>query len=396
MTTARQALGPVHLAVLALLVAAGVAVRWWIVFNTDGVYFDLNSYHLVYDGLKAHGFAVYGSVPRANWPYPPGYFPWVLFAGDQLTRWYDFEEAIRLGAVAADVGLVLLVQDLLGRAGAAPSRRLAGAALVALGPVFVNVAGFNGQVDPAATLFALAAYWVWTRPGQRHRALLAGVLVGIGACVKTVPILVLLPLVFTATSRREAVVLVGAAFAVLFVAVAPFNAETPYAVQQVGRYAGIPGFGGISLLLDPTFSADVLSGTEHGDAPVLVALAEAGPGIVLLPALAALAVLLWRRRPDALTGICLLWLVVYAFGVSFAVAYLVWALPFLIVRGHLVAVAAVQLVFLPAQLVLFNAPVDRTLALVAYTGVLAAAWLALLAVLVAWVRRIPRDARAVG
>ncbi len=98
MTAARQALRPVHLAVLALLVAAGVAIRWWVVFNTDGVYFDLNSYHLVYDGLKAHGFEVYAHVARANWPYPPGYFPWVLFAGDQLTRWYDFEEAIRLGA----------------------------------------------------------------------------------------------------------------------------------------------------------------------------------------------------------------------------------------------------------------------------------------------------------
>ncbi len=109
-------------------------------------------------------------------------------------------------------------------------------------------------------------------------------------------------------------------------------------------------------------------------------------------ALAVLAVLLWRRRPDALTGICLLWLVVYAFGVSFAVAYLVWALPFFIVRGHLVAVALVQLAFLPAQLILFNAPVDRTLALVAYTGVMVAGWLAAVAVLAVWARRLPRPA----
>jgi hypothetical protein len=377
---------------VAGIIALGVAIRLWVVFDTKGVEFDLRSYRLVFEALRAHHFDVYDAVQPRNWPYGPGYFPWVVVGG-KLSRWFAFEESIRFGAVLADVGIIWLVQDLLGRFGATQRRRLLGASIIAFGPICIGVAGFNGQVDPAATLPALAALWVWTRDGPR-RALWVGALIGIAGATKTVPLLLALPFAAAARSRREsAEVLVGAG--VVFGALLlPFLVNSPDLIERVRDYHGLPAFGGLGLVLEPSFSANVLSNSPNtSDLDTLLSLATDVPKFVLFPALAGLIVVLSLRRPDALTGICLTYLVVYVFGVNFVVSYLIWSIPFFVVRGHLLAVTVMQLAMTPAMLSVFTAPVSHTFAAVFYTGAMIVAWLTALGVLSVLTYRIMRRER---
>lgn len=365
---------------LGLLLAAGLVIRLLVVASTDGVAFDMGSFRAVEAALRTDGFGMYGAIHPSRWPYPPGYLPWVALAGElgRITP-FDLQTWIRLPPILADLAIAVVVQDLLGRAGASPRRRLIAAGLVTLGPVFAGVSSFNGQLDPVAILPALLALWVWTRPGMARRALIAGLLIGVGAAIKTVPLLMILALAPSARSWREAATLASAAGAVLVASLAPFVATTPDEALFVFTYHGVPGFGGVSLLTQPSFAQDVLAGKPVQATRALLFMRDHGHQVVLLPALAALALLFARRRPDPVTASVLLWLVVWAFGANFFLQYLVWGLPFLVVRGHLRAVAAVQAGLLLALLATYNAPVGEGWALALYTVPIVLAWLAALA-----------------
>jgi hypothetical protein len=108
-------------AALAALLIVGVGIRLVVAWETDGVAFDLQSFAEVNTALHHHGFSVYDAIHPARWPYPPGYFPWVLAAG-KIGQHADFIHVIRLPAIAADAGIALIVQDLLRRAGARRAR----------------------------------------------------------------------------------------------------------------------------------------------------------------------------------------------------------------------------------------------------------------------------------
>lgn len=369
---------------LAAILAGGVALRLWIVLTTDGSTFDLDNGAIVLDALRAGGLDVYGLTSRSEWPYGPGYFGVVWLAGNVEGGGLDFREAYRLWPVVADTLLAVFVYHLAGR------ERLLAAAAVAFGPVFVQVSAWNGQLDPTVALLAVAAYWVWTRPGQRARGAVAGVLVGIAAAVKTVPLLLVLPFAASARTRREGAVVAGAAVAVLALALLPFWLATPDEVVAIKDYRSLPGFGGISLLLVPSFSAHITSGSEYtGGLGLLEFLASDATPFVLGPALVALAFLLFRREVDTLTGICLTWLVVYVFGVNFLVSYLVWALPFLLIRGHVRGVIAVQIVLAPLTLAVAGAfELSLAAAWIVYTGVMAGLWVFGAALLGRWTARL--------
>lgn len=381
---------------LAALVVLGLAIRLTVDLETDGVAFDLDSFAATNLALHHHGFSAYGFLAPARWPYPPGYFPWLLVAG-KIAEGADFAKVIRLPPMAADVGIALVVQELLRRAGASRERRAAAAALVMLGPIFIGVAGYNGQVDPVAILPALAAYWVWTaRERDPRRALYAGLLIGIAAAIKTVPLLMVLALAPSARNWREAMTLAGVAGATLALTFAPFFLATPDDALRVFSYHGVPGFGGISVFAQPGFAQDVLAGKPVGATDALLFMRDHGHQAFLAPALLALTGLFAWRRPDPLTATVLLWLTVYTFGGNFFLQYLVWGLPFLLVRGHLAWVAAIQLFLTPALLLVYNAPVSETAAMLGYTIPIVIAWIAAgvaLGVMVTKVLRPPAAAR---
>ena len=270
----------------------------------------------------------------------------------------------------------MLVADLLGRFGRDDRTRLAAAAVLAFGPLSVAGAGWFGQLDTPAALAALAALWVWTRPGQRNRAVWAGLLLALAASIKTVPLLLVLPFAAAARNHREGATVAGVAVGGALLALLPFYASTPDAVSSLGAYHGLPAVGGLSLILRPTFAARLLAGDPQPVDGFLAFLRDDATTVLLVPALLALAVLLFRRRTDVLVGCCLTWLVVYVLGVNFSVTYLGWAMPFFVVLGYWRGVLAVQLAVTPLVLLLTDA-YDPPLAViyVVYTTVMAVLWL---------------------
>ena len=191
-----------------------------VAFTTYGLPFDMASWQLVDAVVRDDPFTAYdelnptGDFPR--YPYPPGFWPAILASGSlEAHTGIAFESLIQVPIIAADAGIALLIWSFLGRRGAATRTRLAGAGLVALGPVFVLGLRLvrtvrRGRHPPRGR----RAERYGSVPGRVAGALVAGLLIGLGAALKTTPGLMLLALLPSARSRREAVTLVVAAVAV--------------------------------------------------------------------------------------------------------------------------------------------------------------------------------------
>ncbi|HEX8066656.1 MAG TPA: glycosyltransferase 87 family protein [Thermoleophilaceae bacterium] len=355
------------------IVGAGTLVRLAIAFATDTSFIDLESFAIVRDALDRAPLDLYSNVEGTRWPYPPGYLP-VVAGLDALASatTIDFLHLVRVVPSLADAGLAVIVQHLLGRRGASERARLAAAGAVALGPVFVGVAAYQGQIDSVAILPALAAFAVWERGGPR-RALAAGLLIGAGGAVKTVPLLMLVALAPSARSRREATGLAAAALAVPLAALAPFLAGGAGDVLDHFRYRGFPGLGGLSLVVQPDLPLYWLAGHDYDPNAATRALLDAGGAIVAV-ALAATAAAVARLRPHPVDAAILLWLAVWLLGLNFFLQYLVWGLPFLLARGHLRRAVAIQLLAAPALLVIYLDASREWLVWALYTVPLIALW----------------------
>jgi uncharacterized membrane protein len=379
------------------LIAVGTAVRLVLAFSTRGNSFDLQSIQIVADALVRAPGHVYlianppHGVPR--WPYPPGFFP-VILAGKGVAGLLglSFKSVIRTAAIAADAGIAWLVQDFLGRRGHGHRSRLAAAALVALGPSFAMISGFHGQIDAVAILPAVAALWVWEREDTPHRALLAGALIGLGAAVKTVPILMLLALAPSARSRRELLALVGSAVAVPVLAFLPFLAAAGTGWLSALKYNGAIGLGGLSLVAQPNLALDWL---HVGAAPISSFSNELWRESRLIAGTAVLAaaLVLWRTRARAPLAAVVIWLTVYAFGVTFFMQYMVWGLPFLIMAGFIRQTLWLELALLGPLFVLYIGVTHAWLAVVLYVAPMLLVWAALTVALVLALRRAVSERR---
>jgi uncharacterized membrane protein len=390
--------GRVAHAILALI-ALGTAVRLGIAFRTTGVFFDLDSYAVVDRGLSAHGLHVYSAINGfvIRWPYPPGYFP-VIGAVRALANatGVDFHQLMRLPAIAADAGLAWLVQDMVGRRGGSDRARIGGAAAIALGPIFIGTSSYQGQLDSVAILPAVAALAVWDHPARSdRRAIAAGLLIGLGATFKTAPILMLFALAPLARSRRELGLLGASAAAIPALTLAPFLAADPHGVVHALRYHGLPGLGGLSLLSQPSLPIGWLADGSIRTTGFAQTLTE-GAAVVLLPALAALALVLHRRRAAVrpVTAVALVWLVFYVLGVNFLMQYLVWGLPFLVLFAGWRWALAVQIALTPAMLLVFLKTGSHALVWLLYTAPLILAWAGGAALLVRAARSRPTASRA--
>jgi hypothetical protein len=368
-----------------LIILAGLLVRVVWAFATVGQGYDLDNLRIagdtffddplgVYDrlntGAKAGPFVLYG------WPYPPGLLP---AAGllVKLSEGLDlpFHGVIQLLPIAADCAIAWLVQDFLRRRGASVRIRLAATALVALGPAFLVISGYHGQIDSVAILPGVAALWLWERPGTPSRALWAGVLIGLGASVKTVPLLLLLALAPSARDLREGVQLVAAALLAALAIALPYLLADPGDLTEALGYAGGPGLGGLSMLVQPAladafltqdYSLQLSGATRfiNDHASELVAVALAGIGAFLL-----------RFRPSPAQAAVLLWLAVYAFNPNFFPQYLVWGIPFFLMAGHLGKVALLQAAMVPVYVLFYGAPWQGDAPVVLYVLIVGALWL---------------------
>ncbi|MEA2684669.1 MAG: hypothetical protein QOK05_2997 [Chloroflexota bacterium] len=372
--TGLRVLAGILLAAVALQVAVRLAA---------GISLDTASYTSVYHALTTQLLHVYslvnGPLPGSpglyqfQWPYLPGYFGWVLLAG--LVVGPDgplFDWVLKVPPVLAVLLTALVVQDFLGRLGSSQQRRLVAAALVALGPMAVLV-GYDGQIDGLAILPALAGVLHWTSTDSRRRAVVAGLLIGVGVLVKTVPVLAVLALLPSARDTRERLALLGWTAGPAIAGLLPFLLADPGGVLALRHYAGVPGFGGPSLVIQPTLMRFWLAGTAVAPSQPTVWLALHGSQVTA-GALLVLTGVMWRRRTDPATAALMVWLTMFAFGPSTAPLYLCWGLPFLLTAGHLRWAAAAQLlVALPGALLYTHLRIPHATAV--YVALMGVFWL---------------------
>jgi uncharacterized membrane protein len=250
---------------------------------------------------------------------------------------------------------------------------LAGAAVVMFGPIFALTSGFPGQIDSVAILPAVIAVALWSRDGAR-RALPAGALIGLAASIKGPAGLVLLALLATARDRREAQVLIASAAAVAGATLAPFAIASPRALLDALSFAGTPGEGGLSLVVQPGL-AHLFVGSSLGIHASSATLFLHDHGVVLLaPMLVAVTAIAWRRRLAPAPTAALLFLTMFVFGAAFAPRYAVWLLPFLLLDGRLRAAVALQLALLGPVIAVYAGPLHSDRLIHAYVVAGIAVW----------------------
>lgn len=374
------------------IILGGCAVRVVAAFATVGIAYDIDSYGLVSDALRGdRPFALYLDVntEAVRWPYPPGYFPWIRVSGI-LSGWLGlpFHGIVQIAPILADAVLAWVVQAYLGDRGVNERRRLGAAALVALGPSFMFVSGYEGQLDSVAVAPAAVALLLWSRLPAGRRALVAGLLIGLGAALKTFPILAVIALLPAVRGVREGTVLVGTAVAVPVIALAPWLMTELQPTLDALRYNGLPGVGGLSLLAQPGL-ADYWIRAEPVQLSALTnALIDARTPITAA-GLGAVALVVLRRRPDPATAALLVFLGVFVFGLNFGPRYLLWALPFALMAGWLREVAILQAVAVVAAVMLVAAPFEAGWAPVAFASIM----LSLLAAFAVWLVVVARGDR---
>ncbi len=338
---------------LLSLLASGAVLRLALIARSPGISFDVANLQLVALRFVASPLHTYdvNLLPApfsvARWPYPPAALPLLALIQEiARTTGVGFSRLVRLPLAAADLGICLLVYVTLAARGESRRRCLSGAALVALGPCFFFVSAVHGQIDALAWLPGVAAVALWERNTEPHRALLAGLLIGIGAAVKTVPILLVIALLPTARTRREASLLLVSAVALPLLALLPFFATTPDGLRAVRDYRGVPGYAGLSLFAEPKLSYLFFRGAGPAFSSVVRVMRDNTTLMVAGPILAVGAVL-WHRRVPAARGAAALLLIFYVFSPIVLPQYFLWAAPFLLLAGYQRATALYQLVLLP-------------------------------------------------
>lgn len=374
------------------LLAVGLGARLAVAFSTVGDSFDVEVYYVARGALTGDALQVYSETGR--WPYPPGYFTWILASGgieDVTGLW--FSDLVQVPPIAADLMIGWLVQDELGRRGAAQRTRLAAAALVVLGPAFFVISGYHAQIDSIAILPAIVGVLLWQRSGDPRRALWAGLLIGLGGMLKTVPLIAVLALLPSARSPREGIALVAAAAALPALAFLPFLVADPEGVTEALRYRGVPGAGGVSLLIQPELARGWMNGVAITGTGITYWLLDWG-GVITGLAVVAAGCFLLRFRPGPLEGAALLYLTIWVFGINFFPQYVIWGFPFLLMAGYVREVAVAQVVMLPATVLVLLRPWEAETAAWAYVPASLGMWAGAGAGLFLLSRRIAgRDAR---
>jgi hypothetical protein len=345
---------------LWFLIGAGVVGRLIIAFTTEGHLYDLQSEALVNSALHKHVFGVYHQLddfstpPYGRWPYPPGFFLAIVpLAKLAHVTGLAFASLIRVPGIVCDAAIAWLVQDFLRHRGFSVPSRLVGVALVALGPSFAAISAYHGQIDSVAILPAVGALVLWTRSEAAWRPYAAGALIGIGAAVKTVPLVMLLALAPSARSWREAAQLVITAVAIPLAAIAPWLILDGPGTSLVFRYRGGPGLGGLSLLTNPRLPLTVF-GVGHESVGGLTQVVYDNARWITGGALLVDGALVVRYRPPPVDAAVLVWLAVWVFGVTFFLQYTVWGLPFLLMAGYLRTVLVLQAALLAPTIITYT------------------------------------------
>lgn len=338
---------------LGIVLAAALTVRIVIAFTSTQTS-DIAWFRHAIDSFDRWGVEFYRYAnfdPAQPWnfrsfSYPPGYLPWLAAAVRVDRLWgFPFWKIVRIAPIVADMTLAWIAQSYLGRRGARDGQRLLAAALILFCPTFVATSALEGQIDPVAIVPAVIAAVIWERELVR-RGLVAGALIGVGASIKTIPILMVLALLPTSRNRREVSELVASALLVPALATLPFFLADPSAVARTLQYGGFPGAGGLNVLVEPTLVEDYIRDSGQVLSGASELLQQMGWGLTA-GAVGAVTIINFRRRAPAVEAAVLLWLAVYVTSTNWYPQYVAWGLPFFVMAGHLWAVTVANILLLP-------------------------------------------------
>jgi hypothetical protein len=317
------------------IIAVGVVIRLGLagLTSTNG---DIENMQRLANWLAASPFRVYRQELTGHpvWPNLSGYFPVVRLARlIETSTGLSFTFQVRLVTIVANLAMAWIVDSELARRGTDGRNRLIVLAGLMLSPLLILESGWHAQLDITATTFAVAAYFAWQRSSGDSRAILAGVLLGVAALIETPVGLAAVAFLPHARGRRELALLVGAIAGTVLLGSGPWLiAEHHALLHQLSTYSGIPGQGGLNLIVQPNFSAFWLSAQIHGANSAFNFLAVHAHTISLVTIVVA-AVFVLATRPPIVTGVVLLFLAVYATGVFQSTPYIVWVVPFLAMGG---------------------------------------------------------------
>jgi hypothetical protein len=290
----------------------------------------------------------------------------------------DISFWFKLPSIVAELSIAWLVQSYLGMRRASDSTRLAAAALVCLGPSFVAISGYEGQIDAVAILPGVAALYVWERWASgthaEERNLVVALLIGVGGAVKTVPLLLVLCFLPRIRGWGARIRFCVVAAAVPAVTVLPWLVLNPHSLSIVLNYQGV-GVGPLALATQPTLAKDVVLAAGGVAFDSLTVTLQQHGKLLLYAALAALTVLLFVRKPRPERAAVVLWLAVYSFMPFFFLQYVIWGLPFFLMAGYLREVAIAQALLLVPTILHEGAPWRSAALAWPYAFLLTLVWL---------------------
>lgn len=340
-------------AYVPLVLAVGLVIRLLLAWKWDATG-DNTSFATAVNDLREYGFHFYSYVNAVDrdYSYPPGYLP-VLFCADWLTTHLSalglqFHQVIRAVPIVVDIALAWIVQ-----ANLPPKRyvlRAMAAGAIALGPSFIASSAMEAQLDAVAILPGVIAVLLWQKDIAR-RALWCGLLIGLGVAIKTTPALLILALLPTATSVRESIRLLASAVAVPAIALLPFAIVDWTGTMSTLKYAGYPGAGAISLLVQPGLAEHYVGDYDFSSAYTFP---QQWGWVLTVLGVACAAALCFRARLAAVPSAAVLYLVVYATSINWFAQYLAWGLPFLLMSGFVIPVVVTEVILVPVQLLAYT------------------------------------------
>ena len=314
-----------------LALAAGAALRVWLVAATEG------TFDVAIKGVHAHSvasFGVLGTYARSEIMNHPPLAARFFAAAASLAEWsgVPFRVWLRAPFAALDLGTALLLLPLL-----RPSRwRFVAAAAYWLHPLALLFSSYHGNTDSAVAFFALLSM---AGAVAGHPAL-AGAALGLGLSVKLPALLAAPGLCLAFAAWRERALFAASALAVGALGALPELAQDPALLYR--RIVAYPGTGVVTprgVAVWGLWYALRLGGTPLAEA------ARAWNTPVCVVPIAALA---WLRRgrrdPRALgTTLCASYALLYGTTSYFAFQYLAWSLPFWFFLDARIAAAATGL-----------------------------------------------------
>jgi hypothetical protein len=221
---------------------------------------------------------------------------------------------IRVPATLADLGVAWLVARIAGRRAGL---------LYMLSPVSLLLTTYHGQVHTVATALAFVAVWL----GVKDRAVPAGIVLGLAACVRQHFVILAVPLA-RAVSRGPWLALVG--LAVVMVLVNFPLVFSSHVERTVTPPAGFGTWGYTIVLVNgPRVLSrlGVIDLTHH--LPALLAVLPMVSSVIHFGWAAAFAARIgWGRPLDAWHAALLFLVGIYALTPAWGIQWLIWALPF--------------------------------------------------------------------